>query len=94
MEKRSKYLGTKINGWKVVDYAREKNRHRTFFLKKKIGFSIKTMTVREHQLVLFSRGKTITAEIDGKAYCVSKNIYVPQNTINKNTRLSNLFRGI
>lgn len=94
MKKRSKYLGIIINKWKVVDYTREKNRHRTFILKRKIGFSIKTMTVREQQLVLFARGKTIIDELGGKAYCVSKNIYVPQNTIDKNIRLSNLFRSI
>lgn len=91
MNKRSKYLGTVIDGWKVVDYTREKTRHRTFILKKKVGFSIKTMTVREQQLVLFSRGKTINCEINGKSYCVSRNRFVPQNTINKSLKFRNIF---
>ena len=90
----SKYIGTTINGWKVVDRESAPGNHFIYTLKTKKRFTIKTMKVRDNELTKFAKGKTIDQEKIGKDYQLSKNIRVIPNTIHASKSLFNLFRSI
>lgn len=90
----SKYLGKEFNGWKVVDVIPTAGRHYIYTLKRKKGFTIQTMTVRDNELTKFANGKTVDAEISGKNLAVSKNIRKYANVIITQKSFKNLFRAI